>query len=141
MVLGGAPQHGRSADVDVFNGIVEGHVGFGHGGLKGIKIHHHQVDGGNLVGGHGRLMGGITADKKQAAMHFGVKGLHPAIEHFRKTGMLADIFHFQPRFAQGFGGAAGGNEFQPLGSQDLGKGNQPGLVGNRKQSALDFHAE
>ena len=27
-----------------------------------------------------------------------------------------------------------------LGGEDLGKGDQPGLVGDRKQSALNFHA-
>ena len=46
--------------------------------------------------------------------------LHAAIEHFGKAGVFADVLHRQAGFAQGFGGAAGGNKFDAVTGKNLG---------------------
>src|SRR5208283_2478516 len=48
--------------------------------------------------------------------------------------------HREAGFAQRFGGAAGGNDFNAGLRQDLGKRNEAGLVGNGEQRAMNFHA-
>ena len=45
MILGRAPQHRRSADVDIFNRLVQRRAGLCHRRLEWIEVHHHQVEG------------------------------------------------------------------------------------------------
>ncbi len=50
-VFSGTANHGRATDVDVFDGIFQRTAGFCHGGLKGIKVNHQQINGRDAVGG------------------------------------------------------------------------------------------
>ena len=140
MILGRAAQHGRTADVDVLNRIMQAHVGLGHGGFEGIEIHHHQVNRRNAVRFHRALVRGVATNVEQAAVDKGMQRLHAAVEHLRKAGVIADVLDRQPGLPEGLGGAAGGDQFHPVGGQYLGKGDEAGFIGNREQSALDFHA-
>ena len=47
-------------------------------------------------------------------------------------------FTVNPGFAQGFGRAAGGNDFNVRLRENLGEGNQSGLVGDGNERALNF---
>ena len=49
VVLRGAAQHGRAADVDVLNRFGQRDAGFGDGLLEGIKIHDDEIDRLDLV--------------------------------------------------------------------------------------------
>ena len=49
MILGGAAQHGWATDVDVFDRVFQSHIRFGDGLLKGVQIHDHKIDGGDVM--------------------------------------------------------------------------------------------
>ena len=44
IILGRAAEHRGAADVDVFDGMFEGHVRFVDGLLEGIEVDHDEVD-------------------------------------------------------------------------------------------------
>src|SRR5882672_4933662 len=87
MVFRRAPQHGRTADINVLNGFGERDVGPGDGLLEWIKIYDHQVDGLNAMGTRGSLMAFVTPHKQQRAMDLRVQSFDAPIEHFRKSGV------------------------------------------------------
>ena len=136
MVLGGGADHRRPADVDVLDAIVVGGA-FGDGGLERIKVHHQEIDRLDAVLLHRRGVLLVGADAQQAAMHFRVQGLDPAIHHFRKTGQLGDVDHLEAGIFQRLGGAAGGNEFDAVAGERGGEFGEAGLVGYRQQGAGD----
>ena len=90
MVFGGGADHGRAADVDVLDAIVEGGA-FGDGGLERIEVHDQEIDrlDAVLVRRRGVLL--VRADRQQPAMHLRVQRLHPAVHHFRKAGEFGDV--------------------------------------------------
>ena len=45
VVLGAGANHGRAADIDVLDGVFQRAGVLGHGGLEGVQIDHHHVDG------------------------------------------------------------------------------------------------
>lgn len=45
VILGGGTEHGRAADVDLFNGFLQCHVRPGYRFFKGVQVHADQVDG------------------------------------------------------------------------------------------------
>ena len=49
VVLGCGAHHGGPADVDLFNCLIPAHIGPGDRGFKRIEIHHHQLDGGDVL--------------------------------------------------------------------------------------------
>ena len=49
-----AAYHRRTADVDVFNRVLQRAVGFGNGGFKRVEVHNQHVDGVNTVLGQCR---------------------------------------------------------------------------------------
>jgi hypothetical protein len=130
-VLGGAAQHRRAADVDVLHGILELAVSVGGDRFERIQVQHQQVDRGDPVLGHHRVIGSGAAE--QAAMHQRMQRLDPAIHHFRKAGELGDIPDRQAGLADRLGGAAGGEQLDVAGGQCLGQVDQAGLVGNGQQ--------
>jgi hypothetical protein len=81
---------------------------------------------------------GVAADVEQAAVDFRVQRFDAAIHHFREAGVVADVFDREARVAQGFGRAAGGDEFDVGGGEGLGEVNEAGLVGNGKQGARNL---
>ena len=72
-------------------------------------------------------------------MDFRVQGFDAAIHHFGKAGVSAEVSDFDALLPQGFGGAAGGNDFDARPGQNVGKSGQAGFVENRKQRALNFY--
>src|SRR3546814_5305380 len=44
VVLGGGAQHGRPADIDVFDRIGKGAARFGYGFAKWVQVHRQQID-------------------------------------------------------------------------------------------------
>ena len=49
VVLRRGAHHGRAADVDIFNGIFQRAIWFCDSRRKRIQIHHHQIDGRDIV--------------------------------------------------------------------------------------------
>ena len=130
VVLGGAAQHGRAANVDILDGVVEGAVGVGHGCLEGIEIDHDHVDRRDVMLCHFGDVGRVIAQTEQAAVNFRVQGLDATIEHFRVAGVFGDILYLKPGLPQHARGASRGEDFNPESAQSLGKRNDAGFVGN-----------
>jgi hypothetical protein len=139
VVLGRGAHHGRAADVDVLDGVVQRAAGLGHRLAEGIEIHHHQVDRRDAVLGHDRQMLGQVAPAEDAAMHLGMQGLDPAVEHFGKAGVVGDVGDGEAGVAQQLGGAAGGKQLDAELGQAAGKINRAALVGNADERLGDFH--
>ena len=87
VVLGRATDHRGAADIDVLDAILKARAG-GDRRLKGVEVHRDQVDRGDGMRGHLRLVRRQVAPAEQAAMHLWHQRLDPAIEDFRKAGMV-----------------------------------------------------
>ncbi len=72
-ILGGGTDHGRTADVDVFDQLFERDSGLGSGLFEGVEIHDDHVDGGNAVFGNGGHVLGVIAAVKNPAVNLGVQ--------------------------------------------------------------------
>jgi hypothetical protein len=57
---------------------------------------------------HDGQMLGQVAPAEDAAVHLGVQGLDPTVEHFGKAGVIRNIGDGEAGVAQQLGGAAGG---------------------------------
>ena len=137
VVLGCCTQHGRAADVDVFDRIAQGAVKARDGLGEGIEIDHQQVDRPDAVMGECLHMLGQVAACQQATVHLGMQGFDPAIEHFGKTGVVGYFGDREPGLAQQFGGASGREQADPKGGQLRGQLDDASLVGNADQGLLD----
>ncbi len=135
MILGRRPQHGRSANIDVFNGVRQGAIGLGDRGFKWIEVDHQQVDGRNTVLHHRRVV--LTAPAQQTAVNPGMQGLEATVHHLREAGVIGDLNHGNAAVVQQLGGAAGGEQFHAQFMQGAGEVDDAGLVGNAEQSAAD----
>ena len=93
MIFRGAPEHGRSADVDIFYSLRKRHIRLGNGFLKGIEINHDQIDRIDSVSFHVRNVRHIVTNGKNTTVYFWMQGLYPAIHYFRKTGICINGFH------------------------------------------------
>ena len=137
-VLGRRANHGRAADVDVFDQVTEGDAGLRGGFLKRIEVHDHHVDGLDAVRGDSSLMLGVAADEEQSAMYAGMQRLYAPVQHLREAGQVADVFHRETGFAQSFRGSAGGDQLHSKTRQHLGELHQAGLVRDADQGPLNL---
>ena len=97
VVLGGTPKHAGPANIDVFNRQLGRAVGPGHGLLKRIKVHHHQIDRRDLMLRRLFPVGGQIPPLQESAVHLGMKGFDPTIHHFGKSRVVAQLDHLHPR--------------------------------------------
>ncbi len=133
MVLGGAADHAGAADVDLLDGLGGSHALPGDGGLEGVEVDHHQVDGLDALGlGIRHMLRQIPA-VEEAPVDARVEGLHPAVEALRGAGVGCDFLGLQLGFLQGAEGPPGGQNAPALGQQSLRQGQQPRLVVHRDQ--------
>ena len=139
MVLGRRADHGRSADIDVLDGV-GGVRPAGNSLLEGVEVDVDEVDSANAVLGHGGGVGRSVAHAQQAAVHRRVQCLDPPVHHFREAGQVRDVLHRQARSGDGRPGAAGGDQLDPQPGQGLGRLDQAGLVRHRDQGSADVGA-
>ena len=138
VILRRAAQHRGAADVNVLNRVVQRHVRLRDRCFKGIKIHHHQIDGRYVVLGGGGFVRGVAPDVKQPAVNLWMQRLHPPIHHLGKAGVRADVLDRQPGVAEGLGRATRGDEFHLGGDEHAGEFDETGFVGDGKERALNF---
>ena len=106
VVLGGAAEHGRTADVDVLDGVFKRAIGLRDGGFEGVEVYDDEVDEFDAV-----LLGFIEmlmriAAAEEAAMDLGVQGFHAAFHDLGEARVLADVRHRQAGIAEHLGRAA-----------------------------------
>ena len=99
-VLGSGPHHGRSADVDILDRILQCAIRFGDRLHKGVEIDDDNVDGRDSMFFQRLQMRVDIASREDAAMHFRMQRLDPAIKHFRETGVFADLGYVEAGFLQ-----------------------------------------
>ena len=129
-VLGGSPDHGRTADVDVLDGFGFRHIRFGNGFLERVQVHHHQVDGLDPVFLHVFHVFGVATHRQDAPVDLGIQGLHPAVHHFRSPGHVTHISHRHAGFLQYFHGAAGGNNLYSIVAEEIAQLHNARFIGN-----------
>ena len=136
VVLGGGADQGGAADVDVFDAVVVGRSS-GNRGFEGVEVHRDEVDRGDVVFAHlGQVLGQVAA-AEDAAVDLRDQGFDTAVEDFGEAGVVGDLFHRDTGLAQGFGGAAGGEDFDAVGSEGAGEVDEAGFVGDGDQGAAD----
>ena len=91
----------------------------------------------DAVFGDGGHVLGIFAAMQDAAVNFGVQRLDAAVEHFGEAGEFGDVFDGDAGIAQQLGGASGGDEFDVQRGEFAGEVDEPGLVGDAEDGALD----
>ena len=128
MVLGGGAEEGGAADVDVLEGVLEGHAGLGDGGLEGVEVDGDEVDG--LQAAEGELGGvvGEVAAGEDAGVDGGVEGFHPAVEHLGEAGEVGDLLDGEAGVGEDAVGRAGADEVHAEVVEGAGKLGRAGLV-------------
>src|SRR5262249_28592707 len=141
IILRGTAQHRRPADIDLLDRFRKFDSGLGDRRLEWIEIHDHEIDRLDPMLTRGRFVLFVSAQVKEAAVHFRVKRLHPAVEDFREAGEVRDLDRLDFFVAQKFERAAGGNDLDALFLELARELDYAGLVGNGEEGALDFHED
>ena len=129
IILCRSAHHGGTADVDILDGVFDCTVRLSHRLLEGVEIDYHHIDRRDVMLLHGRQVAGQIAPAQNAAMHFGMQGLHSSIEHFRKARVVGHLTHRQPLSASS-GSAAGRDDLNTERDKQLSEINDSGLIGN-----------
>ncbi len=66
-----------------------------------------------------------------------MQGFDAAVHHLREAGIVGDLAHRDAGFAQGFEGAARGEQLDVLRDEGLGQGSERGFVGDGNEGASD----
>ena len=132
VILGRAPQHGRTADVNVLDRLRQADIGPRNGLFEGIQVHYHQVDRLDAVRANRRLVAFIAADIEQPAVDFRVERFYSAVQHFWKASVGAQVGDLEAGLTECPGRAARRNQLHPCRRQCLGQRDESVFVGNRK---------
>ena len=124
IILRCSPQHGRPADVYVFDRLLQRHPFLCDRFLEWIEIHHHQINGRHLQLLRAGHMLVVLPLIKKSAVDLRVQCLHAAIEALRVAGIVRHFHHRQIKLAQELRAAAGGDQFHAEGVQAAGEGLQ-----------------
>src|SRR5690606_1349793 len=81
----------------------------------------------------------VTATQ-DAAVDLRVRGLDPAVHHFREAGVVGHFHGIDAVVPEQLVGATGGEDFHAQGGQLAGEVDDAGLVGNADQRAADGEA-
>ena len=133
--------HRRAADVDVLDSLFQRASGLCYGLRERIKIDDHEVDDRNVGMRHGLHVLGQVAARKNAGVHFRMQGLHAAVEHFRKAGVVADFDDRHICFAQQFGGAACRQDVDAECVHGAGEFHRTGFIGQADQGFALVHRD
>ena len=120
--------HGRAADVDVFDGGRQVAAWLGDGGFERVEVNGYQVDRLDAVLAHDVVVDAATA--QNATVDFRVQGLDPTVHHFCKAGVIS---HFNGGYAvvlQQLERTASGQDLDAEGFQFTGEIKDSGFVGN-----------
>ena len=127
-VLGGAPDHRRPADVDVFYGLFQGDALLRDGLPERIQVHADEVDGFDAVLGEGLHVGGQFPAGEDAPVDLRVQGLHTAVEDLREAGDFADSDGFHTLPLEELLRPARGDDFPAEGDEPADEIHESGLV-------------
>ena len=127
-VLGRRAKHRRSADVDVLDGVLHLHAGFGDRLPEGIKVHADHVDELDMIILQGFQVLRIVAAGQQSAVHVGMQGLHAAVADLGESRHVADVDYLHAAVGQELHRTARGDHLPAQSPQPFGKLHDTGLV-------------
>ena len=137
MVLGRRADHGRPADVDLLNRLVERHTGLADRGFEGVKIDHNQLEGQDAVLGQGLHVFGVIVPAENAAVDLGMKRFEPPMHHLGKTGVVRHVADRNSRGFQMLAGAAGTENLHARGDQVADEIGQPLFIADTDENTLN----
>ncbi len=140
MVLRRGTQHRRAADVDLLDGLGDGHAVSGDGRFEGIEIDHDEIDRRDVEAFDVGSMGLLFAIEKNCAEDTRGEGLDAAAEDFGGAGPLGDRRDIDAVVGKMLGGAAGGEDLDILRPQCAGQIDDAGFVGDGEDRSLNLHA-
>ena len=129
-VLGRRTQHRGAPDVDVLDGVLHLHAGFGNRFAERVEVDADHVDEPDAVLLQRPQMLGIVAARQQTAVHLGMEGLDPSVADFGESRHLADVQHFNTAVAQQFHRSARGDHLPAQLAQAPGELHDAPLVAN-----------
>ena len=133
VIFCGGADHRRASDINVFDRLIPGDIRFGHRFPERIEIHHHQIDGRDVLLLKISLM---EASPRLARMPpcTWVQRLHPSAKDLRCAGVLGHAGHRKTSFLQDFGGATAGEKCITMGAmQRLRQRHNAVFVGHAQQ--------
>ena len=136
VVLGSRPDHGRAADVDLLDALVD--AGPRHHRLRErIQVHHDQVEG--LDAECRQLIGvlGLAKVGQDPRVHSRVQRLHPSVEGLREPRQVLDLGHLDAGLRDAGRRRPGRDDLHPGGGQARCELGQPGLVVDADQGTAD----
>ena len=136
VVFGGGPQQADAADVDFLDDVGLGGSG-GHGFLKRVQIHHHQIDGRDAVFGGLGHVGGFVAAVQNAPEYDGMQGFDPSAKHLGEAGEGFDGRHGRALVFEKLLGAAGRVKRYAVLPQQLRQRGQPVFVIDGEQGGAN----
>ena len=134
VILGGGADHGRAADIDILDAIVEARAAR-DGLLERIKVDHQQIDRVDVMGAHRFGMRGISPDGEEPAVHGRMQRLDAAVHHLRIAGQLGNVAHRESGIAKRFARATSRNEFDSVAGKSAGEFDNAVFVGDGEKGA------
>ena len=111
VVLCCCTDHGRAADIDIFDSFSSGDIRLCNGFPERVQVDGYEVDACNAVFLHGLDMFRVVTDSKDAAVDHRMQCLDSAIHHFRETGNFRNRFYRNACICDCLHGSACGNDF------------------------------
>ena len=105
VVLRCGADHGRSADIDILDGLINGRVFTGDGLFERIQVDDQKIDRLDAVLFHNRLI--RTAATEQSAVDEWMQRLDAAVHDFRKARLLRHLDNLETGVTKLAAGAAG----------------------------------
>jgi hypothetical protein len=140
MVFRRRAQHGRAADVDLFDGFGEGDAFFGDRRLERIEVYDDEIDARDDEALDVGEVVGVVAVVENRAEDFRREGLDASAEDLRRAGPLRDRRDFDAGVGQVFGGAAGGEDLHALRFEGAGEVGDTGFVGDGEDGPFNLHS-
>ncbi len=137
VVLRGAADHRRPADVDLLDGLLERDARLAHRGLEGVEVHDDEVDRHDAVRRHRLGVARVVAQAEQRPVDLRVQGLHAPVQHLGEAGLLGDVLHGEARGPERLRGAAGRDQLDPARRERAGEVHEAGLVADGEERAAD----
>ncbi len=139
VVFGGGTHHGRSADVDVLDRILQRAAGLGDGRRERVQVHHHEVYGRDVMLLQRGDMLGQVAPRQDARMNLRLQRLHASVQHLGKAGVVGDFRDGDAVVGEQLGCPAGGKNLYPELMQAACKFKDAGLVRYADECLFDGH--
>ncbi len=138
-VLRGTAEHGGSPDIDVLHRLVEGSP-LRHLVFERVEIHHHDVDGNDLLLLDRLEVRRLVTAGQDAAVHDRMQGLDPSVEDLGEAGGRRDFRHRNAGVGESLGRSTSREELETTGHEPATQFDDPVLAVDGDESSLLRHS-